>query len=161
VIEYYTRLDDFWYNDLANYQFAESVSTGQQDVFHANYSDNKNNLLQGFDEHLPSVSNEFFKVLGIDIGTISWTMIKPSNTIPVHADTFYKLRTKYNVDVSKCLRYLIFLEDWTLGHMVEFEECIITKWHKGDVWRFDSNSRHCAANASHVNFYTCQVNTVI
>lgn len=160
MIEYYTRLEDFWSKDLSNYIFKENVSTGQQDVFHPNYSDSKNNLLQGFDDQLPEIRNDFFTSLKINEGTISWTVIKPGNTIPLHSDTFHKLRSKYGVDVSQCLRYLIFLEDWTLGHFVEFEEVHITKWQKGDVWRFDHNSPHCAANASHRNFYTCQVNTV-
>jgi hypothetical protein len=160
MIEYCNRIEDFWSKDLASYVFTENVSTGQQDLFHKNYSDPKNDLLQGFDDNLPEIRNDFFKSLGITEGTISWTLIKPGNTIPLHSDTFHKIRSKYNIDISQCLRYLIFLEDWTLGHFVEFEELYITKWKKGDVWKFDYNSPHCAANSSHKNFYTCQVNTI-
>jgi len=28
------------------------------------------------------------------------------------------------------------------------------------VWVFNHESEHCAANASHKNFYTCQINIV-
>jgi len=159
MIRFFKNIDDFWSNELSTYQFPTSVSTGQNTEFHKNYHDDKNNLLQGFDDGIP-LREEFFKSLDLTKGAISWTCIVPSNTIPIHQDKFFKLREKYNVDISKCLRYLVFLENWTLGHYVEFEECIITKWRKGDVWVFNYESQHCAANASHKNFYTCQINVV-
>ena len=63
------------------------------------------------------------------------------------------------MDIDDCLRYLIFLEDWKIGHLVEFEQQPITKWEKGDVWTFTHEDIHCAGNASNFNFNTCQVNT--
>jgi len=79
----------------------------------------------------------------------------------VHTDNFYKLRTQHSVDIDNCLRYLVFLKDWTLGHAVEFEEINITRWKIGDVWVFDSKSKHWASNASNINFLTCQINTFL
>jgi hypothetical protein len=77
----------------------------------------------------------------------------------IHRDKFYKVREKFNVNVTQCLRYLIFLGDWKFGQFVQFENADIGKWNKGDVWVFDSNEQHWGSNASHDNFYTCQVNT--
>jgi hypothetical protein len=161
MIEYYRHIDNFWSEALSSYEFPQRVSLDQRNYFHPNYKDSSNDLLQGFDDELPSVCQQFYTALNITQGSMSWTCIRPGNTIPTHSDNFYKLRLKYNVDVSQCVRYLIFLEDWKLGHFVEFQECIITKWKSGDVWRFDVNSMHCAANASNSNFYSCQVNTII
>jgi hypothetical protein len=70
------------------------------------------------------------------------------------------LRTEHGVEIDDCVRYLIFLQNWELGHMVEFDKQPITKWKKGDVWVFDHLEYHCAANTSNKNFVTCQVNTI-
>jgi len=162
MIEFFGRIDNFWSDQLSCYEFPNSVNTGQNSVFHNNYFDPKNNLLQGFDEELPDLKTRFMQALNIaqkEICSISWTCISPANTIPVHQDKFWKLQKKYSIDIDDCVRYLIFLEDWTIGNYVEFEETIITKWSAGDVWMFDHCSPHCAANASHRDFYTCQLNT--
>jgi hypothetical protein len=160
MIRYHGNLKDFWSEELISYQFPHRSPTGQRDYFHDNYSRHTNDLLQGFDQELPNCRQQFFKELNVSVGAISWTCIEPGQTIPVHTDGFYKLRTQHNVDVADCERYLIFLQDWTLGHLVEFQEQSITKWQKGDVWVFDHESAHCAANASNLNFVTCQVNTI-
>jgi hypothetical protein len=161
MIEYVTRLEDFWSVDLNSYSFSKLVNVGQREYFHVNYSRESNNILQGFDEELPDCRHQFFKSLSIDKGSISWICMDPSQVIPVHTDNFYKLRSQYNVDISRCIRYLIFLEDWEFGHFVEFTECVITKWTKGDVWKFDSESPHWAVNAGNTKFITCQINTLL
>lgn len=159
MLKYHRNLLDFWTGDLVNYQFPESVSTGQREGFHANYFSKSNNLDQGFGDQLPACRDKFFEELDIKKGTVSWTCIQPGRVIPTHNDRFYKLRTEHGVDIDDCVRYLVFLQEWELGHMIEFEEQPITKWKKGDVWVFDHLSYHCAANTSNHNFITCQVNT--
>lgn len=162
MIAFYTNIEDFWTEALQSYKFPNSVSTGQNPSFHENYNNEANNLLQGFDDELPAICNQFYQALSLDTDktAISWTCICPGNTIPIHQDKFYKLRTKHEADINQCLRFLVFLEDWQLGHYVEFDTRLITKWNKGDVWIFNHESPHCAANASHNNFYTCQINIV-
>jgi hypothetical protein len=161
MLKYYDNLSDFWTKDLVNYKFPESVNTGQREGLHKNYFSESNNLFQGFGDQLPACRKKFFEELEINIGTISWICIQPGRVIPTHTDRFYKLRTEYKIDIKYCLRYLVFLQDWELGHIVEFEEHPITKWKKGDVWVFDHLSPHCAANTSNNNFVTCQVNTFV
>ena len=65
----------------------------------------------------------------------------------------------FNQEYVNVWRAVVFLEDWKLGHLVEFEQQPITKWEKGDVWTFTHDDLHCAGNASNYNFNTCQVNT--
>jgi hypothetical protein len=160
MIEYVGRIDDFWTEAIESYVFPHNVSTGQNELFHANYSDSKNDLLQGFDNELPAIYTQFYTALGVESGAVSWTCVRPSNTIPVHQDKFFKLRSKHNVDISNCVRYLIFLQDWTLGHIAEFEDFALPRWKKGDIWKFDHTARHYAANASNENFITCQINVI-
>lgn len=161
MIKFKGNIEDFWTQDLNNFLFPQRYSAGQREEFHKNYSLNTNDLLQAFDQEVPNF--ERFKQLArSEKSTVSWTCLEPGQSIPVHTDSFYKLRNQYHVEIENCARYLIFLQDWQLGHLVDFEDVPpITKWKKGDVWIFDHKSYHCAANASNVNFITCQVNTVV
>jgi hypothetical protein len=161
MIEYVTNLKDFWSKDLESYSFLNLVNVAQREYFHSNYARETNNILQGFDDELPECRHQFFKSLGIDKGSISWICMQPCQVIPVHTDNFYKLRTQHSVDITECVRYLVFLQDWVFGHFVQFDEQVITNWTKGDVWRFDHDSPHWAVNASQTSFVTCQVNTLL
>lgn len=161
MIKFIKNIKNFWSKDLENFVFPvmSPLDISARDYWnHPNFQNSKP-LLQAFDDHLPNYWNQFLVELDAKEGTVSWTNIVPGQVLPVHTDKFYKLRTKYNVDIEKCSRYLIFLNDWVLGHYVDFEEQSITRWKEGDVWRFDYRSHHCAANASKVDFITCQVNT--
>ena len=80
--------------------------------------------------------------------------------IPVHRDYFFVLKTKKKVDVDRCIRYLIMLEDWMPGHMVQLDDLVLTNWKAGDVWYFDNEVLHWAANCGTTNFYSCQVSTL-
>lgn len=159
MIKYFGQIEDFWSKDLQGFKFPVSSILDNPLWTHGNYR-NFPTLPQAFDDDLLLYQAKFLSQLSIVKGTVSLTNIEPGRMIPVHADKFFKLRSKYNVDIDDCVRYLVFLQDWVLGHFVDFEECTITKWHKGDVYVFDHNSLHCAANASQVNFITCQINTV-
>lgn len=159
MIEFVGNIEDFWSTDLTDYVFPHRVKVaGQRDYFHPNYSIPEAEILQAFGEEIPQY-NRFFEALKIKQGSISLICLEPGQVIPVHTDSFYKLRQDYDVEIERCIRYLIFLNDWELGHIAEFQETCITKWHKGDVWKFDYKSNHYAANASQTTFVTCQVNT--
>lgn len=158
MIEYVRNISDFWSTHFLGYEFPHKVNVGQRDTFHPNYFDAT--ILQAFGDEIPC-HQQFLDLLNVDNGSISLICLEPGQVIPVHTDNFYKLRQEYNVSIEYCIRYLIFLEDWQFGHVVEFDELIITKWRKGDVWKFDSSSPHYAANSSQVNFVTCQVNTFV
>jgi hypothetical protein len=160
MIKFYGHIENFWADDLKSFVFPAKYSAGQQSSFHENYSYSTNDLPQAFATEVPYYK-KFMEVLNIETAMVSWTCIEPGQAIPIHSDSFYKLRQLHNVPIEQCLRYLIFLQDWQLGHFVEFEETIITKWSAGDVWMFDHKSMHCAVNASNNNFITCQVSTIV
>lgn len=159
MIEYVKNIPDFWSEHIVNFEFPHNVSMGQRDYFHPNYFLPSAEILQAFDEEVPC-KEIFINEIGTKQGSISLICLEPGKVVPIHKDKFYKFRKDYNVDVDDCLRHLIFLQDWSLGQIVEFENKVITKWNKGDVWIFDTQQFHYAANASNSNFITCQVNTV-
>jgi hypothetical protein len=159
MIEFVGNINSFW--SIEEFTLPHRVKVApQREYFHNNYSIPEADILQAFGDEIKQ-SRRFFKELGIEEGTISLICIEPGQVVPVHSDSFYKLRQDFEISIDQCVRYLIFLDNWELGHVVEFQETPITKWKKGDVWRFDHKSLHYAANASQTNFITCQVNTFL
>jgi hypothetical protein len=161
MIRYHSRLENFWADDLENFTFNNKVKTNQREYFHKNFSNENAELLQTFNNDLPASCNKFYKIFNIDHGAISWLSLEPNQVIPVHQDNFYTLRQTYDVEVSKCVRYLIMLRDWELGQLVQIGTEILTKWKAGDTWCFNSEEFHWAANGSTSNFVSCQVSGVI
>lgn len=154
------NIDDFWSEELTAHKYVRTVPFEAKNFNHLDKTFyDRGYLLQSFNEELPAIYEKFYDALGVERGSVSWTCILPNVILPTHRDTFYTLRTEKNIDISECCRYLIFLEDWTFGHYVEFENQHITKWKKGDVWLFDSEELHYAANASNQYFHSCQVST--
>jgi hypothetical protein len=160
MIEYYTNINNFWKDDLANHDYAREVPFVAKNFDHLNrkYYNKKDYLLQSFNEELPN-ADRFKGVLDVHTASVSWTCIQPNVILPTHKDTFYTLRQEHNVELDDCYRYLIFLEDWIFGHYVGFENENITHWKAGDVWKFTGYDMHYGVNASNVPFHTAQVST--
>ena len=102
----------------------------------------------------------YYSILGVQPGSVCWLCLEPKEIIPIHRDSFYMLKTKMNVEVEECVRYLIMLEDWEPGHMVQLDDLVLADWKAGDVWYFDSTVLHWTANCGVTNFYSCQVSTL-
>jgi len=159
MIEYVRNITNFWDGDLKTHEFARQVPFVAKNFDHLDRKFyNSGYLLQSFNDELVN-AEEFKKVLDVVEGSVSWTCILPNLILPTHSDTFYTLREQHSVNIDRCFRYLIFLEDWTFGHYVGFEKINITNWKAGDVWIFDSEETHYGVNASNVPFYSCQVSS--
>lgn len=159
MIKFYKKIENFWQEDLKNHSYARSVPFVARNFDHLdrNYY-TSGHLLQSFNEEL-SCADKFKKSLDVRNSSVSWTCILPNTILPTHKDTFYTLRQQFNVEIDRCFRYLIFLENWAFGHIVVFENKIITDWKAGDVWIFDSEEMHYAVNASNKFLHCCQVST--
>lgn len=153
------NIKNFWGEALSSHTYSREVPFVAKNFDHLdrNYY-NKDFLLQSFDTELPN-AKQFKDILEVKDGSVAWACILPDVILPTHRDTFFTLRTQYNVDFDRCFRYLIFLEDWVFGHYVGFETCSITNWKAGDVWLFTGEENHFAVNASNVPFHSCQVST--
>lgn len=159
MINYVTRIDNFWQEELSTHIYAREVPFVAKNFEHLDKDYyNSGYLLQSFNEEL-LCTEQFKGVLDAHTASVSWTCIMPNVILPTHKDTFYTLRQEYNIEIEQCFRYLIFLEDAKFGHYVGFENENITDFKAGDVWKFDSTELHYASNASNTNFHTCQVST--
>lgn len=150
----------FWKEDLETYVSTQTTPIAPHAVPHINYKEPAILLKQSFNEDLPACWTEFYKALNVEEGNVCWLNLTPREMIPVHRDYFFVLKTKKKVDVDRCIRYLIMLEDWMPGHMVQLDDLVLTNWKAGDVWYFDNEVLHWAANCGTTNFYSCQVSTL-
>ena len=147
----------FWKNDLSTFKFLDKTPIAPHAVPHANYQGTM--LKQSFNENVPDYI-QYYNILGVQHGSVCWLCLEPKEMIPIHRDSFYMLKTKMNVKVEDCVRYLIMLEDWEPGHMVQLDDLVLADWKAGDVWYFDSTVLHWTANCGVTNFYSCQVSTL-
>ena len=95
--------------------------------------------------------------LGIEPVTVSTIMQPPGNVIPLHRDTFYKIKTQYPDNTKTIVRCNIYLEDWKAGHFLQYNNDIDTHWKQGDGHMWDESVLHIGANAGMENKYTLQV----
>jgi hypothetical protein len=95
--------------------------------------------------------------LGIEPVTVSTIMQPPGNVIPLHRDTFFKIKTKYPDNTKTIVRCNIYLEDWKSGHFLQYNEEVDTHWKQGDGHMWDSDVLHIGANVGMENKFTLQV----
>jgi AAA+ ATPase superfamily predicted ATPase len=145
---------------LYSHEFKSTYCLGDtRDYHHINLRSDVTQCSQSFNSELPNGWENFLKAFNLSKGAVSWTLIEPGKIVPIHQDFFVNLRKDTNVPVENCIRYIIMLEDWQFGQVLEFNNQSIRKWKQGDAWMFDSLEFHWAANASNYNFYSCQVSS--
>ena len=101
--------------------------------------------------------NELGKKLGIETITVSTIMQPPGNVIPLHRDTFFKIKSQYPDNKRPVVRCNIYLEDWKPGHFLQYNDNIDTHWKKGNGHMWDSEVLHIGANAGMEDKYTLQI----
>jgi hypothetical protein len=95
--------------------------------------------------------------LGMEVITISSIKQPPGCVIPLHRDTFYQIGQRYPERTETKVRANIYLEDWKLGHFIQYSDQVSTHWKKGEGFLWDSDVLHLGANAGMEPKYTLQV----
>jgi hypothetical protein len=93
----------------------------------------------------------------------SWSIycMPPGTVLPNHSDTYVRFREIYNItDSDKIYRAIVMMEDWQSGHYLEIDGNPITKWIAGDVYIWQNDVKHLAANNGMTNRYTLQITGV-
>ena len=84
----------------------------------------------------------------------------PGNIVPWHFDTYKMIREKYDIDkknIDTVRRYLIFLEDWHWGHILQVGNNVLSNWKKGDVYTWPYGMYHLSCNAGIYDKWTLQI----
>ena len=97
------------------------------------------------------------KQLGMEVVTISSIQQPPGCVIPLHRDTFFQINKQYPSRTELKVRANVHLEDWKLGHFLQYNDVVHTHWKAGDVLLWDSEILHLGANAGMHNKYTLQI----
>lgn len=106
--------------------------------------------------------NELGKQLGIEVVTVSAIMQPPGNVITLHRDTFFQINKKFPNDPRTKVRANIYLEDWKLGHIIQYRDTTgewqtHTHWKQGEGFIWDSDILHIGANIGIEDKYTFQI----
>ena len=94
--------------------------------------------------------------LGMEVVTLSSILQPPGSTVPWHHDQFFLLKKKFP-DRPQPVRALMMLEDWKLGHFLQFGADVFHHWKAGDGYIIDDEVRHLGTNAGMQDKYTLQV----
>jgi hypothetical protein len=100
--------------------------------------------------------------LGIDVVTVSSILQPPGCVVPLHRDTFYQINKKYPERQDHKVRANIFLENYKVGHFVQYLDenqkiYTVDNWDRGDGYIWDSEILHLSCNAGMQDKYTLQV----
>ena len=95
--------------------------------------------------------------LGMEVITVSSILQPPGCIIPWHRDTFFKINQLCPDRTELKVRANIHLEDWKMGHFIQYDDIVYTHWLVGDTLLWDSEVLHLGANAGMHDKYTLQV----
>jgi len=101
--------------------------------------------------------NDIGKQLGMEVITVSSILQPPGCVIPIHRDTFFQINKRYPDRKELKVRANIYLEDWKMGHFLQYDDVVISNWQAGTGFMWDSNVLHIGANAGMEDKYTLQV----
>jgi hypothetical protein len=129
----------------------------QYGEFPSTYTGSNTLIHQLWWDHTQLDYNNIGEQLGIEVITISTICQPPGNVVPLHRDTFYQINQRYPDRKELKVRANIYLEDWKLGHFVQYCNEISTHWTVGQGFLWDSSILHLSANAGMQNKYTMQI----
>jgi hypothetical protein len=156
------HIDPFWHDDHRRLEYRRGQYNNFKDLKHWEQLGFSINPAGGdvFDMKniMPDWSHPFFTLFPGTNTCISFFRMNTGDILPAHRDTFEIYRSVNNIqDPSKIYRAIIFLEDWSSGHIFEIDETPVTSWKAGDyvVWNYDV--LHMAANLGLQPRYTIQI----
>lgn len=95
--------------------------------------------------------------LGMEIITISTIRQDPGCIIPIHRDEFHRIKLQYPDRTEVKVRANIYLEDWKMGHFLQYGDKVSTHWKAGEGFMWDHSVLHLSANAGLEKKYTMQI----
>jgi hypothetical protein len=104
-----------------------------------------------------SWEEEILKQLPLDHGVATVTRQDAGQILPWHEDRFFMLRRLYPDDPRPIWRFLLFLEDWKIGHVLQVNNSMLHHWHQGDVVVWQPGTMHVSANIGLETKWTCNI----
>lgn len=95
--------------------------------------------------------------LPLDRATATLTRQDPGQVLPWHIDRFFFLKKQYPEDPRPIWRFLLFMEDWRMGHILQINDSVLHHWRRGDVVVFHPGTEHLSANVGLETKWTCNI----
>jgi hypothetical protein len=128
------------------------------------YDENNTVIQQIWHDVNHPLVKEISEQLNIEPKTCSSILQPPGNVITLHRDTFFKFKELYPDDTRLKVRANIYLEDWKIGHMIQYQDINDGKkwktsvdWKVGEGFLWSSDVLHLSANAGMKDKYTLQI----
>ena len=173
------RFEGSWSEELSRFEFvrlinatdtdAQSSSTAyrqrtQELAYGGYYHASNTRYYQQFGEDLPAFATRMAKATGLESFTVSMIRQDPGNSIPWHRDHYFQMKRKLgraDDDSDGILRFLVFLEDWKVGHYFQAGQTPFVQWKSGDVITFPPDMYHLSSNCGLEPKYTLQVTGLV
>lgn len=95
--------------------------------------------------------------LPLDQGIATVTRQDAGQILPWHIDRFFMLRRLNPDDPRPIWRFLLFLRDWKMGHLLQVNDSMLTHWRQGDVYVWKPGTPHVSANVGFETKWTCNI----
>lgn len=100
---------------------------------------------------------EILDQLPLDHAVATVTRQDPGQILPWHQDRFFFLRSQYPNDARPIWRFLLFLQDWKMGHVLQVRDSFLHHWRRGDVVVWQPGADHVSANIGLEIKWTCNI----
>ena len=153
--EYCTKLksDD---SDKGKNSFENQVNDPIRSVF----NEHNTKFQRIFPENAHKIFHKIKDACNLDIANFQILKQDPGNVQPWHFDTYVE-RVKTNKlsesERGKIKRYLIFLEDWHWGHILQVGNNVISNWSAGEIITWNFGMYHLSSNAGFLPKHTMNI----
>lgn len=89
------------------------------------------------------------------------TLQAPGNVMPWHKDNFFYHRRKYPDNLMNIIRFVVFMKDWDIGHVLQSENSIISHWKAGDTIVWHPGKFHLSANIGISSKWTFNITGIL
>lgn len=100
--------------------------------------------------------------LGMKVATVSSIVLPPGSVIPLHSDTFHKLRTEFPGEAGMMVRAVVYATPYDLGQMTQYiqdqiDVYISAGWQVGDGLMWDDQVPHVTVNGGMKDLCTVNI----
>lgn len=96
-------------------------------------------------------------LLPLDYAISRPTLQSPGNIMPWHQDNFHFFKRQNPKHSAFIVRFIVFMKDWDVGHIIQAGDSAITNWQAGDVILWHPTRWHLSANIGISDKWTTNV----
>jgi hypothetical protein len=104
-----------------------------------------------------SWEKDLINQLPLDHAIATVTKQDPGQILPWHEDRFFMIKRLFPEDTRPVWRFLLFLQDWKIGHILQVNDTMLHHWKQGDVVVWQPQTMHVSANIGLETKWTCNI----